>query len=206
MKDETRGIGRKLCAWPRGRLHTMCWLIRTTRDNVGCFFRTFDLSFVAESDREPLATPPAMPEDKAGRNLSRKHSGRQSLPAHLERVEKVVACTPAQCTCVGCGKVTTVIGYEESEPLDASLRASTSCSLPRARSARASDARSRASWVAPASEQIIAKSLVSDQIVINMTVAKYCDAPPLYRQSVILKVSGWSSPVDHLPVLAFGAE
>jgi len=30
----------------------------------------------------------------------------------------VIACTAEQCVCGGCGRETTVIGYEESEQLD----------------------------------------------------------------------------------------
>jgi hypothetical protein len=41
-------------------------------------------------------------------------------------------------------------------------------------------------FAAPLPERIIEKSLVSDQVVIDTIVAKYCDALPLYRQSVIL--------------------
>jgi transposase len=47
-----------------------------------------------------------------------KHPGRQELPANLLRVERILACTPEQCVCKGCGKQTTVIGYEESSQLD----------------------------------------------------------------------------------------
>ena len=47
----------------------------------------------AESQRERLPST---------RNR-RKHPGRQSLPANLPRVERVIACTPAQCVCGQCG-------------------------------------------------------------------------------------------------------
>ena len=140
----------------------------------------------AESEREPLATPPATPEDKTGRKPARKHPGRQSLPAHLERVEKIVACTPAQCTCGGCGKDTTLIGYEESEQLD--VAPTKYFVLVTKREKRACKrCEEQGVVVAPAPERIIPKSLVSDQIIINTTVAKYCDSLPLYRQSVSLK-------------------
>ena len=65
----------------------------------------------AESDREAL--PPASKEKK-----KRKHPGRQTLPADLPRVERVIACTPEQCICGNCGGETKVIGYEVSEVLD----------------------------------------------------------------------------------------
>jgi zinc-finger binding domain of transposase IS66 len=66
----------------------------------------------AESRRESL--PLASPEKKQ----RRAHPGRQTLPADLPRVERVISCTPEQCVCGGCGKETRVIGYEESAVLD----------------------------------------------------------------------------------------
>jgi transposase len=65
----------------------------------------------AEGQREPL---PA----SSKRERPRKHPGRQELPAGLPRVERVLACTAAQCTCAACGKPTEVIGYDVSEQLD----------------------------------------------------------------------------------------
>ena len=65
---------------------------------------------VAESERK---APPPVTEQK-----KRKHPGRQTLPANLPRVERVIACTPEQCVCGNCGTETTVIGYEVSEVLD----------------------------------------------------------------------------------------
>ena len=65
----------------------------------------------AESERE---APPPVSEAKK----KRKHPGRQTLPADLPRVERVIACTPEQCVCGNCGAETKVIGYEVSEVLD----------------------------------------------------------------------------------------
>src|SRR6202049_385241 len=65
----------------------------------------------AESERDTL---PSAPEKKK----RRKHPGRQTLPADLPRVERVISCTPEQCVCGGCGAETTGIDYEESEQLD----------------------------------------------------------------------------------------
>jgi transposase len=48
------------------------------------------------------------------------HPGRNELPAHLERVDKIIACAPEQCMCGKCGGDTKVIGYEVSEVLDRS--------------------------------------------------------------------------------------
>ena len=40
---------------------------------------------------------------------------------------------------------------------------------------------------APAPTKIIDKGLVSDRVVVDTVVSKYCDHLPLYRQSAILK-------------------
>lgn len=130
----------------------------------------------AESQREPLRS----------NKPTHKHPGRQTLPADLPRVEKIVACTPEQCVCGGCGAETTVIGYEESEQLG--VDPAKYFVLVTKREKRA--CRHCEEWgvfAAPLPERIIEKSLVSDQVVIDTIVAKYCDSLPLYRQSVILK-------------------
>jgi transposase len=67
----------------------------------------------AEGQREPL--PPPRP---AAQPVARPHPGRQQLPAHLPRVERLIACTPEQCVCGPCGRPTAVIGYEQSEQLE----------------------------------------------------------------------------------------
>jgi transposase len=131
----------------------------------------------AESQRESLTS---------SRKPRRKHPGRQALPGDLPRVEKIVACTPEQCRCGGCGAETTVIGYEESEQLD--VDPAKYFVLVTKREKRACKrCEERGVVAAPLPERIIEKSLVSDQVVIDTIVAKYCDSLPLYRQSVILQ-------------------
>lgn len=131
----------------------------------------------AESQRESRAS-----SGKA----RRKHPGRQTLPADLPRVEKIVVCTPEQCRCGGCGAETTVIGYEESEQLG--VDPAQYFVLVTKREKRAcKQCEERGVVAAPLPERIIEKSLVSDQVVIDTIVAKYCDALPLYRQSVMLQ-------------------
>jgi len=140
----------------------------------------------AESQREPPSTPPDTPQDQSTDKRARKHPGRQMLPAHLERVEKIVACAPEQCVCGGCGKETTVIGYEVSEVLDVKpAEYFVRVTKREKRACKACEEQGVA--VAPVPESIIPKSLVSDQVVIDTVVHKYCDSLPLYRQSAILK-------------------
>lgn len=130
----------------------------------------------AESQRALLPSSPKAP---------RKHPGRQQLPSHLPRVEKIVACTPEQCVCVGCGAETTLIGYEESEQLGVDPAKYFVLATKREKRA-CKHCEELGVFAAPLPERIIEKSLASDQVVIDTIVAKYCDALPLYRQSVIL--------------------
>ena len=131
----------------------------------------------AESKREPL--PSSL-------QITRPHPGRQSLPADLPRVERVIACTAEQCVCVGCGAATTVIGYEESEQLD--VEPAKYIVLVTKREKRACKrCEERGVVTAPLPVRIIEKCLASDRIVIDTVVSKYADHAPLYRQSVMLK-------------------
>ena len=131
----------------------------------------------AESQREQL---PSTPKTK------RKHPGRQSLPAHLPRIERVIACAPEQCVCGSCGAATSVIGHEESEQLD--VEPAKYFVLVTKREKRACKrCEERGVMAAPLPPRIIEKSMVSDRIVIDTVIHKYASHLPLYRQSAILK-------------------
>ncbi len=133
----------------------------------------------AESGREPLPLPAKPPS-------SRKHPGRQQLPAGLPRVERTIACTSEQCTCKACGQATVVIGHDVSEQLD--VEPAKYFVVVTKREKRACKRCEEGGVVAaPAPERIIEKSLVSDRVVIDTVVGKYSDHLPLYRQSVILQ-------------------
>ena len=131
----------------------------------------------AESDRE--SPPPASERKK------RHHPGRQTLPADLPRVERVIACTPEQCICGNCGRDTTVIGYEVSEVLDVEpARYFVQVIKREKRACKTCPGQGVAA--APLPLRIIDKSLVSDRVIINTVVNKYCDHGPLFRQSMAL--------------------
>jgi len=133
----------------------------------------------AESEREPL--PASM-----GSQKRRSHPGRQELPAELPRVERVIACAPEQCACRACGQPMAVIGYDQSEQLD--VEPAKYFVLVTKREKRACKSCEAGGVVAaPVPARIIDKSLVSDRVVIDTVVAKYCDHLPLYRQSAILE-------------------
>ncbi len=136
-----------------------------------------NLEVVAESEREVL--PPSSEKKK------HKHPGRQTLPATLPRVERVICCPPEQCVCGGCGGETTVIGYEESEQLDVEpVKYFVLVTKREKRACKSCD--ERGVFAAPLAPRIIEKSLVSDRVIIDTVVSKYADHSPLYRQSAIL--------------------
>jgi hypothetical protein len=71
----------------------------------------------AESERPPLNGESSEVVIQRKGN-PKKHPGRQTLPAHLPRVEQVIACPAEQCRCGVCGQEKAIIGYEESEQLE----------------------------------------------------------------------------------------
>jgi len=136
-----------------------------------------NVEVTAEGERDAL---PPTPE----KERKRKHPGRQTLPADLPRVERVFACTPEQCVCGSCGAETKVIGYEVSEVLDVKpAEYFVQVTKREKRACKACEEQGVA--MAPLPVRIIAKSLVSDRIIIDTIVGKYADHNPLYRQSVI---------------------
>jgi transposase len=131
----------------------------------------------AESERAQL---------KLALKQPRKHPGRQELPAHLPRIEKIIACTPEQCVCGNCGKENRVIGYEKSEQLD--VKPAEYFVVVTMREKRAcKDCEEQGVDCAPAPVRIIEKGLASDRVVIDTVVSKYADYVPIYRQSAILE-------------------
>jgi len=139
----------------------------------------------AESER-PVIEGEIIPVAGYQRKPRRPHPGRQSLPADLPRVEKVIAGTAEQCVCGKCGQPTRVIGYEESEQLE--VEPAKYFVLVTKREKRTCGCCKGARIVAaPLPVRIIEKGLVSDRVVIDTIIRKYCDHLPLYRQSVILK-------------------
>jgi transposase len=143
----------------------------------------------AESQREPLAAP-ANTAEAAGQQPAgkppRKHPGRNELPLHLKRVDEVIACTASQCVCGQCGKGTTVIGYEETEVLD--VRPAEYFVRVIKREKRAcKKCEEQGVQTAAAPERILPKSVLSDDVIIDLVVNKYCDAKPIYRQQATMR-------------------
>ncbi len=165
----------------------------------------------AESQREALAAVAS--SSTPAKNTNPRHPGRQELPAHLPRVERVVSCAPEQCNCSQCGKATALIGYEESEQLD--VEPAKYFVVVTKREKRACRNCAEGVATAPLPKRIIDKALVSDRVIIDTVVAKYGDHLPLYRQSAILQretglsvsratMDGWVMRVGELLIPVVG--
>jgi transposase len=136
----------------------------------------------SEIDRGPL---PDSAEDNQSRRGRKHHPGRNELPAHLERVEEIIACTPEQCQCDQCGRETSVIGYEKTEVLGKKPAVHFVRVLKREKRACATCV-GQGVATAAVPERIAPKSVFSDEVIIDFVVSKYCDALPLYRQRAML--------------------
>ena len=140
----------------------------------------------AESQREPLPESTEGNKPSAKQKHSRKnHPGRNELPAHLERVDKIIPCAPEQCTCGKCGGDTKVIGYEVSEVLD---RKPVEFFVTRIMREKRACSRCIEQGVvtAPPPMRIAPKSIFSDEAIISFLISKYADATPIYRQRAML--------------------
>jgi transposase len=133
----------------------------------------------AESRREPVAEP-------RERRERRPHPGRQALPPELPRVERVIPCTVEQCQCKACGETMEVIGHDESEVLDVEPAKYFVAVIKREKRA-CRRCQQGGVATAPVPARIVDKGLVSDRVVMDTIVGKYCDHLPLYRQSAILE-------------------
>ena len=81
---------------------------------------------------------------------------------------------------------TVVIGYEQGEQLDCKP-AEYFVSVVKREKRACQACEEGGVMTAPLPARIIDKSLVSDHVVINTIISKYCDHVPLYRQSAILE-------------------
>ena len=139
-----------------------------------------------EIERGPL--PDATESNKAAdkqRRSRQNHPGRNELPEHLERVDKIIPCAPEQCMCGKCGGDTKIIGYEVSEVLDSKPVEFFVTRIMREKRA-CTHCIEHGVATAPAPVRIAPKSIFSDETIIGFLIGKYADATPLYRQRAIL--------------------
>jgi transposase len=155
-----------------------------------------DLELAVSSDEieSEAASGPLNEERQEEQNASsavqqqkkrKQHPGRNELPAHLERVEEIVACAVDECMCGKCGAETRVIGYEQTEVLGINPAVYFVRVIKREKRA-CTHCVEHGVVTAPTPERIAPKSIFADETIVEFIVRKYCDALPLYRQRAIL--------------------
>jgi transposase len=113
------------------------------------------------------------------------HPGRQTLPEHLERREEIIPCHPKDCVCDKCGQERPVIGYETREELACEPAKFFVKVIKREkRGSHCLDEQGVAT--APVPAQIVPKSKLSNQFIIEALAQKYQQHLPVYRQCAML--------------------
>jgi transposase len=127
-------------------------------------------------------------QDVAGQTRPpRQHPGRAELPANLERIESILACTPEQCRCAQCGGEKKLIGYDTSEELDVKPAQYFVNVIKREKRACGRCEEMGVSTAAAPQPKIIEKGKASNAVVVDVILKKYGDHVPLYRQIAILE-------------------
>jgi len=133
-----------------------------------------------EAEINERAAPRTAPSERA------RSSERPSLPAHLPRIEVVIAPEEKRCPC--CSGAMHVIGEETSERLDV-IPAQYRVVVTR-RPKYACRACASAIVQAPAPERLIRGGLPTEAMVAHVVVGKYAWHLPLYRQAQMLASQG----------------
>ena len=133
---------------------------------------------VSDKQKQVESVPKAKPARK-------NHPGRTELPAHLERREKIISCHPNDCACSTCGQPRPVIGYEVREELGCKPAEFFVWVVKREKLGPHCQS-VQGVTVAPAPVQIVPKSKLSDQLIIEVLAAKFQQHNPVYRQCATL--------------------
>jgi transposase len=147
------------------------------------------LQLALEEIEQAVAQAEAEIEKRAATRMraAKPRSGeRQSLPAHLPRVEVVI--TPEDTACPCCKGPMHVIGEDTSERLD--VIPTQYRVLVTRRRKYACRACANAIVQAPAPERLIKGGLPTEAMVAHVLASKYAWHLPLYRQAQMLKSQG----------------
>lgn len=136
---------------------------------------------VAPEEVENEAEAPKLPEAKK----RSEHPGRERLPAHLPRKVETLEVPADRCSCPQCHEPMTVIGYDESEQLDAEpVKYFVRVTRRGKRTCRRCGSGVQA---AELPQRILPKSKLSDAFLIEVLIQKYGRHCPLYRQCAALE-------------------
>ncbi len=137
-----------------------------------------DLESPEQDDTEPTV------QEKA--DSERKKPVRRPLPAHFNRVEKILDLSDEEKAAMG--DDWTFIGYDTSEQLAVIPRQHYVIAYKRAKYVPKDDEVTGAEQgvrIAPRPDQIIPKSIAHHSVIADVVTRKFVDGLPFYRQEVI---------------------
>ena len=135
-----------------------------------------------EAERPEAQKQNPLPKAKQPRP---NHPGRDRLAEHLERREEIIVCCPVDCHCAKCGAERPVIGYETREELACEPAKFWVRVIKREkRGSHCEEEQGVAT--APAPAQIVPKSKLSNEFIIEVLARKYQQHLPVYRQCATL--------------------
>lgn len=141
---------------------------------------------VSAPEVEKESALPAKEKELRRKKPDLKHPGREKLPEHLERRVEIITVEAAERVCPCCGKERHLICYEEKEVLDMEM-VKYFVRLIKREKLVCKDCEQGGVVTAPAAgPKIIEKGKLSDAVVIDVMINKYCAHLPLYRQEEIL--------------------
>jgi transposase len=114
----------------------------------------------------------AQPKTNGPRYI-KAHVGRSALPAHLERREVIIPCEE--------GAGGELIGYEQKEELVIKA-AEFYVNVIKREKRKITASGGSTILTAPAPGRIVEKGQLSNSVIVELVVSKYCDHAPIYRQ------------------------
>jgi transposase len=150
---------------------------RLTEDQFQFAFEEIAATLAADQAEAERRSP-----QRRAKGTEERRTTRGKLPAHLPRVEVVIA--PVESTCPCCRGAMVVIGADIAERLDV-IPAQYQVLVTK-RPKLACRACAGVVMQAPAPERLITGGLPSEAMVAHVLVSRYADHLPLYRQSQIL--------------------
>ena len=140
---------------------------------------------LADVDSAPILDD-SEPKAKEGSTGEKKQPIRRPLPAHFDRLEKILDLSEEEKAALGDDWV--FIGYDTSEQLAVIPRQHYVIQYKRAKYAPKNDATADAEQgpkIAPRPDQIIPKSIAHSSVIADIVTRKFVDGLPFYRQEMI---------------------
>lgn len=146
-----------------------------------------EMSLTAGEVGQEAERPASQKQDPLARAKQPRpnHPGRQRLPESLERREEIIPCCPEDCTCAKCGAPRPVIGYESREELMCEPARFWVRVIKREKRGSHCEAEQGVA-TAPAPAQIVPKSKLSNEFIIEALAGKFQQHLPVYRQCAVL--------------------